>query len=82
MKISFNLNYHTQWGESLYLCGDLVQLGAGDPKDALEMSLVSPDLWRVDVEFDENPPAFDFYFVVKSKDKEWRFEWGSSHRYE
>lgn len=82
MKISFNLNYHTQWGESLYLCGDLVQLGSGDPNEALEMSLVSPDLWRVDVEFDENPPAFDFFFVVKAKDKEWRFEWGKPHHYE
>ncbi|MCH5230752.1 MAG: 4-alpha-glucanotransferase [Muribaculaceae bacterium] len=82
MKISFNLNYHTQWGESLYLCGDLVQLGAGDPRDALEMSLVSPDLWRVDVEFAENPPAFNFFFVVKSKDKDWRFEWGSPHHYQ
>ena len=81
MKISFNLNYHTQWGESLYLCGDLLQLGAGDPREALEMSLVSPDLWRVDVEFQENPPEFDFFFVVKSKDKDWRFEWGTPHHY-
>ena len=82
MKISFNLNYHTQWGESLFLCGDLLQLGAGDPNEALEMSLVSPDLWRVDVEFNENPPSFDFFFVVKSNDKAWRFEWGKPHHYE
>ena len=81
MKISFNLNYHTQWGESLYLCGELIQLGGGDPRNALEMSLVSPDLWRVDVELGENIPPFDFYFVVKSKDKEWRFEWGKPHHF-
>lgn len=82
MKISFNLNYHTQWGEGLYLCGNLLQLGGGDPTHALEMNLVSPDLWRVDVEFEENPRRFEFFFVVKSKDKEWRFEWGKPHRYE
>lgn len=81
MKISFNLNYHTQWGETLYLCGNLIQLGGGDPKEALEMSLVSPDLWRVDVDFKTNPGDFDFYFVVKSKDKEWRFEWGKPHHF-
>ncbi|MCH5222924.1 MAG: 4-alpha-glucanotransferase [Muribaculaceae bacterium] len=81
MKISFNLNYHTQWGESLYLCGDLIQLGGGDPREALEMSLVSPDLWRVDVEFAESPLQFDFFFVVKSRDKEWRFEWGKPHHF-
>lgn len=81
MKISFNLNYHTQWGEALYLCGDLLQLGAGDPRQAVEMSLVSPDLWRVDIDFTEDPGKFDFFFVVKSKDKEWRFEWGKPHHF-
>ena len=81
MKISFNLNYHTQWGESLFLCGNLLQLGAGDPREALEMSLVSPDLWRVDVEFSETPRQFDFFFIVKSKDRDWRFEWGKPHTF-
>ena len=81
MKISFNVNYHTQWGETLYVCGDLIQLGGGDPNNALEMSLVSPDLWRADVDFSETPVAFDFFFVVKSKDKQWRFEWGKPHRF-
>lgn len=81
MKISFNLNYHTQWGEALYLCGELLQLGSGDPRYAVEMSLVSPDLWRVDIDFTEDPGKFDFFFVVKSKDKEWRFEWGKHHHF-
>ena len=79
MRISFNLHYHTQWGEALYLCGDLVQLGAGNPVDALEMSMVSPGLWNVDVDFDSNPGKFNYFFVVKSNDHEWRFEWGKPH---
>lgn len=81
MKISFNLNYHTQWGESLYLCGDLLQLGGGDPRQAIEMELVSPDNWSVEVEFDEVPSDFDYFFIVKAPEKAWRFEWGAHHKF-
>ena len=81
MKISFNLNYHTQWGESLYLCGDILQLGGGDPREAVEMNLVSPDTWRLDMEFSNYPGDFNYFFVVKAPEKEWRFEWGKPHRF-
>ncbi|MDE6791633.1 MAG: hypothetical protein K2J48_00905, partial [Muribaculaceae bacterium] len=65
MKISFNLNYHTEWGEAIYLCGDLLQLGSGDPREALEMKLVAPDTWVADLEFEVDPGNFNYYFIVK-----------------
>ena len=46
MKITFNINYHTNWGESVYLCGTLPELGNGDAREGVEMSLVSPDIWQ------------------------------------
>ena len=81
MKISINVNYHTQWGESLYIGGDLIQLGGGDPREALEMNLISPDLWKIELDFAENPGNFNYFFVVKAQDKEWKFEWGKPHRF-
>ena len=81
MKININLNYHTQWGESLYICGDSLMLGGGDAREALEMTMVSPDHWSIDLDFDSEPGEFDYFFVVKSPDKEWRFEWGKPHRF-
>ncbi len=82
MKISFSLNYHTQWGEALYLCGNILQLGAGDAREAVEMRLSSPDTWIYELELDEMPGSFDYYFIVKAPGKEWRFEWGKPHRFE
>ena len=82
MKISFNLNYHTEWGESLYLCGDLLQLGGGDPNRAIEMRLVSPDLWRAEIELENYEGSFNYFFIVKAPDKEWRFEWGKPHKFD
>lgn len=81
MKISFILNYHTQWGESLHICGDLLQLGGGDPREAIEMKLSAPDTWVLDLELASEPIDFNYYFIVKAQDREWRFEWGKPHRF-
>lgn len=81
MKISFNLNYHTQWGESLYLCGDILQLGGGDAREAVEMRLSSPDTWVYELELDSNPGNFNYFFIVKAPDRAWRFEWGKPHSF-
>lgn len=74
MKISFNLNYHTQWGESLYLCGDILQLGGGDAREAVEMRLSSPDTWVYELELDSNPGNFNYFFIVKAPDRAWRLD--------
>lgn len=81
MKITFNINYHTNWGESVYLCGSIPELGSGDAREAVEMSLVSPDMWQFTLETENAPSDFDYYFVVKAPDRAWRFEWGEHHRY-
>jgi 4-alpha-glucanotransferase len=81
MKISFNINYHTEWGEALYICGDLFQLGNGDPKEAVEMKLSSPDTWVLELELETEPQDFNYYFIVKAPEKEWRFEFGKPHRF-
>ena len=81
MKITFNINYHTNWGESLYICGDHPLLGAGDPHKACEMNLTSPDMWQFTLETEGNPGNFNYWFIVKAPEREWRFEWGKAHRF-
>lgn len=81
MKISFNLNYHTQWGEALYICGDLIQLGGGDAREAIEMKLMAPDTWVAELDIDGYVGDFNYFFVVKAPEKPWRFEWGKPHRF-
>ena len=81
MKITFNINYHTNWGESVFLCGGIEPLGNGDAKDGVEMNLVSPDTWQYTVELPETPSDFEYFFVVKAPNQAWRFEWGKNHRF-
>lgn len=79
MKITFNITYHTNWGESVYLCGSIPELGNGDAREGVEMNLVSPDQWQFTLETEGEPAEFDYYFVVKAENRAWRFEWGEHH---
>lgn len=81
MKLRFHINYHTNWGESLYLVGNVPELGNGDPHKAVEMKLSSPDSWELEVEIAATSAEFDYSFIVKAPDKAWRFEWGTPHHF-
>lgn len=81
MKITFNINYHTNWGESLWVCGTTAKLGGGDARNGVEMKMVSPDLWQFELESDKPIEDFDYYYVVKADNRAWRFEWGAPRRY-
>ena len=80
MKITFNINYHTNWGESIFLCGTTPALGNGDARNAVEMNLVSPDMWQFTLEANKLAD-FDYFFVVKADNQAWRFEWGTPHKF-
>ncbi len=80
MKIKLSINYHTQWGESLFVSGSLPALGSMDPHKALELNLVSPDTWSIELEA-KDFPEFIYSFIVKAPNKEWRYEWGTPHKF-
>ena len=42
MKFRFHINYHTEWGEALYIVGSVPALGDSNPEKALEMTLARP----------------------------------------
>ena len=79
MKLRFHINYHTEWGESLYVVGSIPQLGGGDCEKAVEMTLAGPDMWMLEVELPARTPEFDYSFIVKAPGKAWHFEWGKPH---
>lgn len=81
MKITISINYHTEWGESLFISGSIPELGNGDYAKAAEMYLVSPDTWQLQLNFNRDPGNFDYRFIVKAPEKEWRFEWGEPHKF-
>ena len=62
MKITLNINYHTEWGESLFVSGSIPELGNGDVTKAVEMNLTSPDTWQLQLDLARNPGDFDYSY--------------------
>ena len=50
MKIIFEIYYHTRWGESLFLSGDIDELGANEENRAVMMDYQGDGLWKYTME--------------------------------
>ncbi|MDD6314844.1 MAG: 4-alpha-glucanotransferase [Porphyromonadaceae bacterium] len=80
MRISLNINYRTQWGEQLYVSGDIPALGSGNEHAAPAMKMVGPAQWRLEIDVEELPESVKYRYIVKPDQGAWRMEWGHRHR--
>ena len=81
MKITFNIDYHTNWGESVYIMGDIPALGGGDPKKAVRMTVEGDTAWSATVETPATTEDFGYSYVVISEDGRVKREWGAPHTF-
>ncbi len=52
MKLKFIINYHTVWGQNLYLCGSCKKLGNENSTNALPMIYIGDGNWEINIEID------------------------------
>ena len=78
MKIIFEIYYHTRWGESLFLSGDIDELGANEENRAVMMDYQGDGLWKYTMELPASAKKFHYEYLVKSGEGI-RREWGSPH---
>ena len=62
MKITFEIYYHTRWGESLMLSGTTEQLGSGDESRAVVMDCRGGDLWSYTIDVPATIAAFEYRY--------------------
>lgn len=77
MKITFNIDYRTNWGESVYLTGDVFA-----PEAAVKMTLDGAEHWSVTVDVPDNLAAFDYRYQIRHENGAVKEEWGPDHRFE
>lgn len=80
MKIIFEIYYHTRWGESLFLSGDIDELGANEENRAVMMDYQGDGLWKYTMELPASAKKFHYEYLVKSGEGI-RREWGSPHSF-
>lgn len=79
MKLTFNVNYRTRWGESLYISGAHPALGMDVPGKAVRMNLFGEEHWSVTIEVGDDAASFTYSYLVGDEKGTERREWGTPH---
>lgn len=74
MKLTFHINYRTDWGEALFLTGNLPELSAG-----LKMNALGNELWECIIDIPPAQGSFSYTYEVRNDSGKVRKEWGK-HR--
>ena len=81
MKITFNINYRTNWGEEVGIYGSIPALGNGNEANALKMNLDGTENWQAVIEVPDTTPDFTYSYIIKHENGTVRKEWGIAHAF-
>ena len=82
MKLIFQVNYRTDWGETLYISGSPEAMGAGDTAKAIPMTLSGSETWSVTIELPDSLDLVTYSYIVRRDNGAEKHEWGKPHRIE
>lgn len=77
LLINFNVRYHTVFGESLWISGNIPELGNNNLTEAVPMQYLNEQLWQLGIEINAvvlKPIEYKYY--LKDKQGEWVSEHG------
>ncbi len=80
MRITFQLRFSTQPGQSLFLTGEHESFGGGEPKRAAPLAYLDREFWRVTFEFAAGsvPDAeLSYRYLLREADGSLVEDWGA-----
>lgn len=81
MEIIFTINYHTTWGQNIYICGTGEQLGNRDISRCVPMQYAGNGEWRLTIVIPDNISTFEYQYIVKDYDTILKTEWGNMRKF-
>ncbi len=78
MRLKFEINYHTEWGQNLYVSGSCDELGKNNSTQALPMNYTRDGNWEAGVEIEKkNINQISYKYLIKNGSEEnIHWEWG------
>jgi 4-alpha-glucanotransferase len=78
MKLQFYLRFHTRFGQSLWISGNIEELGNNDPDKALPMDYLNEEYWTAGIEVRRKglPKSVFYKYFLKNEDGEVLYDWG------
>lgn len=77
MKLTFNIDYRTNWGESLYIAGHASD-GSTAPFD-IKMIMDGSEHWTATVEIPDECISLEYSYEVRHENGSVKHEWGTPH---
>ncbi|MDE6270674.1 MAG: hypothetical protein K2M12_07475, partial [Muribaculaceae bacterium] len=83
MKLNLLINYHTEWGETLHVCGNARALGLDREEFAPAMTpLPGSDRWALHTDIEDGETPLAYRYLVVRDGRVVRHEWGLGHKIE
>lgn len=79
MRLTLNINYRTEWGESLYVCGNTPELGMNNRMAAKPMTLVGDGNWTAEINITAPVDIIEYFYFVRKENTADKEEWGAPH---
>ncbi len=84
MKLVFKIEYYTEFGQNLFVCGNLSELGAWDKTSAPAMRYVGDGKWELEIYLDgiSNDLLEYKYFIRDDRNSIIIDEWGQNRKFQ
>ena len=79
MKLTFNIHFHTTWGQKLYVVGSVPELGNWEPALAQEMICQGDGSWKLDLEIQTRTGQIKYRYFLREGDIQIPEEWERNH---
>ncbi len=80
MKITFQTNYNTRWGERIVVTGNIPELGNGDLHNSLLLEYSDKGNWETTINIDVTTFEYQYVLVDESMNEKGR-EWGEMRHF-
>ena len=67
MKVTFNINFHTVWGQKLCVVGSIPELGSWEPALAKEMSYKGDGNWQLELEVTSPVKDIEYRYSLSAR---------------
>jgi 4-alpha-glucanotransferase len=78
-SISFHINFHTVWGQKVYVSGSIPELGSWDVVLAREMNYIGDGNWHVLVDIPPDTGRIEYRYFVTTNGRQLFEEWKRNH---
>ncbi len=79
MKLTFNINFHTVWGQKICIVGSIPELGSWNPVQAKDMEYIGDGNWRLSLDLSSPISRVEYRYFLSVNDKRFFEEWEKNH---